>query len=586
MEVQPARDSTGNVIVYDGRLDNYRDIAGDLDLRAEETSDSEIILRAYERWGENCFLRLIGDWALALWDSRMRTLYLGRDHAGARTLHYSRDAFGTITWATFLDSYVKTSILDELDPVYLASYLALVPCYGRTPYRSVRAVMPGHLVAANEKETTATQFWVPDVAELSPRGSIEDHKTEFLRLLEQAVERRTPLGAPALTQLSGGMDSTSIVCIADCLRHRHPSSQGPIETLSYFDDSDPTWNERPYFTLVEERLGRTGFHIDVSRFKSSFNRPAKIGARYLYPGIDESTIMKDAEVYSITHASGHRAIISGIGGDEFTGGLANPEAEVAGLFSKGRFLLGFHKSLEWCLDRRISARDFSQRMGYYWTRHTFRTSSPVPTTPVPWLSATAHQHCLTAIAERPLARFIPFLTSLRACDFSETWWSTLRTQPHLKPSEVYRYEYRYPYLDRDLLEFLLRLPEDELARPGRRRFLMRAALKGIVPEEILERRRKAFLLSSPLSNLRQLTPALSSAIKASVLAEEGYVDRAVIELALAGIVSGEEIQSWGALSRFVALETWIRHRENAALVGDTAKVLVSGDAHTYRVPVS
>jgi asparagine synthase (glutamine-hydrolysing) len=578
MEVQPARDSIGNMIVYDGRLDNYRELARQLDLREEETADSQIILRAYERWGKDCFVRLIGDWALILWDGRAHALYLARDHAGSRTLHYSRDAAGTTTCATFLDSYLNTSVLDALDPVYMSSYLASMPCYGRTPYRDVRAVLPGHFVVASEGGIKAEQFWLPSVEERRTGNSIEDLKAEFLHLLEQSVQRRTPPGAPALAQLSGGTDSTSIVCVADGLRHRNTASQGAIETLSYFDDSDPAWNERPYFTLVEERRGRTGFHIDVSNFKTNFSRPARSGTHYLYPGIDESTIRNDEELHSVTCASEPRAIISGIGGDEFTGGLANPEAEVAGLLLKGKLLEGVQKAIAWSLDRRISLCEFSSRLRSYWTRCASPGRWNLSCSHAPWLSQIGHGNCLIGLAELPLLRFVPFTNELRVCEFTGTWWFTLRTQPHLKPSEVFRYEYRYPYLDRNLLEFLLRLPADILARPGRRRFLMRSALLGIVPNEILERRRKAFLLSSPLSNIRKLTPVITNAIKTSVLAEAGYVDRSMLELALESIITGKDTRSWAALSRFTALETWIQHRADA-------QAFVSASAHTNRIPV-
>src|ERR1700733_347665 len=584
LEVQPARDAAGNVIVYDGRLDNYRELACELDLCGQKTADSEIVLRAYERWGKECFRRLIGDWALVMWDPRACTLYLARDHAGTKLLHYSRDSAGTITWATFLDSYLNTTALDALDPVYMASYLAMLPCYRRTPYRDIQAVSPGHLLVALEKGTKEEQYWRPAVSEMSPRGSLEDHKAEFLHLLELSVERRTPPGAPVIAHLSGGRDSTSVVCIADRL-YLDSRSQAPIETLSFFNDSDPAWNERPYFTLVEERRGHTGIHIDASRFHKSFNRPPDLGALYLYPNIDESTIRRDAELYSTMRASGYRAIISGIGGDEFTGGLADSEAAVAELISRGKLVRGFQQAIAWCLDRRLSLAEFSSRLVSYCGRRIFVESSSLSVARAPWLSEIARQHCLTAFNELRLPRFLPFFTGLRECGFSETWWFTLRTQLHLKPSEVYRYEYRYPYLDRDLLEFLLRLPTDELARPGRSRFLMRSALKGIVPEQILERRRKAYLLSSPLSNIRQLAPLISVAINTSVLAKEGYIDASQLQLALDRVITGKDIQPWPALYRFAALETWVQHRDSTKPSPNTSQVLVSACAHTDRVPV-
>jgi asparagine synthase (glutamine-hydrolysing) len=83
------------------------------------------------------------------------------------------------------------------------------------------------------------------------------------------------------------------------------------------------------------------------------------------------------------------------------------------------------------------------------------------------------------------------------------WWITLETLPHLSPPLLSRHEYRYPYLDRDLVDFLFRVPREQLLRPGRRRSLMRRALKDIVPVEILERRRKAFVARGTIAGCKQ-----------------------------------------------------------------------------------
>jgi asparagine synthase (glutamine-hydrolysing) len=295
LESQPTSDLIGNVLVFDGRLDNYRNLMSELGLTGENTSDSEIILSAYRRWGKDCFARLVGDWALVLSDARSSVLYFARDHAGTRLLHYSREDSGAIRWATYLDSYLSTGLLDSLDPVYLASYLAMLPCYGRSPYRQIHAILPGHLLRATSQNTKASQFWTPaQAASTSPR-SLEDSKAEFLHLFGQSVARRTVPGAPILAQLSGGMDSTSIVCVADHLRKLSgaSSSAEPLDTLSYYDDSEPSWNERPYFSLVEAQRGRRGFHVDASIYRESFEGPTTNEARYLYPGIHEGTIKHD-----------------------------------------------------------------------------------------------------------------------------------------------------------------------------------------------------------------------------------------------------------------------------------------------------
>jgi asparagine synthase (glutamine-hydrolysing) len=580
----PRSDKTGNILVYDGRIDNYRDLLGDLDLAGEDTPDTEIILCAYQKWGSDCLARLVGDWALVLWDAKLRTLYLARDHAGTRTLHYAYDASGVVKWATYLDSYIGTGLLDTLDPVYIASYLAMLPCHGRSPYQGIQPVLPGHYVKVTSRETTTTQFWAPTLHGQRFRGSTADLKAEFLRLLEQSVARRSGPGAPVLAQLSGGMDSTSIVCVADRLRTRAASRTEPLDTLSFFDDTEPTWNERPYFTLVEAKRGRRGFHFDTSLYRTSFERLPSDGALYLYPGIDQSHNRRELDLYSLTCAGGYRSILSGIGGDEFTGGNSNPMADIADLILTGRFFTGARSAVAWCLARRLSIIELLMQTVSFLRGQLNSSRFEADTASIPWLTEKTRQHAQTAIRELPMVHFRPFVVRPTMAEHSQTWWSTLRHQPHLKPSEIYRYEYRYPYLDRDFIEFLLGLPAQQLAQPGRRRSLMRAALKGIVPEEVLERRRKAFLLAGPLKHIRQLAPRLAEVMGGSLLAENGYIDKGAIERTLAEIVRGDRTREWGFILRFALLETWMQYRAQHKSASEPIQNSVGATMAADRVP--
>ena len=98
---QPAVDAVGNILVFDGRLDNHEELAAGDGLIGVRPADSILILNAFARWGEECFSRLVGDWALALWSASDRTLYLARDHAGMRSLYYRNDD-GGVRWSTYL----------------------------------------------------------------------------------------------------------------------------------------------------------------------------------------------------------------------------------------------------------------------------------------------------------------------------------------------------------------------------------------------------------------------------------------------------------------------------------------------------
>lgn len=558
LDIQPASDQAGRLLAYDGRLDNHADLQRELDCAAEMLTDTEIILKAYQRWGRGCFARFIGDWSLSLWDSVSRALYLARDHAGTRTLYYSRDVAGTVIWSTFLDSFLGTGYLREPDPQYMASYLAMLPVYHRSPYRDIQAIVPGHVLCITESGITTTQFWTPFTEDQIIYKSDDDYRSQFRCLLAQAVARRDRPGAPRAAQLSGGMDSTSIVCMSDRLRKCQQSGSELIDTVSYYDDSEPSWNERPYFTFVETMRGKKGTHMDISCYRNTFEKPPDIGALFLYPGIELSGIKQDLALRSITAHKGYRSILSGIGGDELTGGIPDPTVALANYLAQGKFIEGTRHAIAWCISDRTSIFEvFLQSMGLLRSQlnlsHLDKSWSSIP-----WLTDRARQLCRVSIRELPLARYRLFRARPGAVDACQTWWYTLRTQPHLKPSEVYRYEYRYPYLDRDLVDFLLRVPQDQLARPGRRRFMMRAAMKGIVPDEVLERRRKAFIFGTVLKQITKLAPRFDELIGTSLLVDAGFIERDSFRRALKDTIDGQDLRWWGVILRTIGLETWLR----------------------------
>ncbi len=561
-DCQPLSDLAGNLLVYDGRLDNNCELRASLSLSADDPSDSAIILAAYKRWGHECFGHFVGDWAIALWDARERALYLARDHAGMRTLFYSRDASGNVVWSTYLDCFIGTGLLDAPDPEYLASYLAMLPNYKSTPYRGVYSLLPGHLLQVTMTTVIQRQFWGPLVEDQLVFRSSRDYDECFLFLLERSVGRRTGPGAPILAQLSGGMDSTSLVCLSDRAHALTGAKDGILDTLSYFDDTDPAWNERPFFSIVEAYRGKYGIHLDASLYKTSVGKHADDQTAYLFPGTSRSEIRMDKDLLSLTERYSYRVMISGIGGDELTGGVVDPSVELADYILAGSLKTLVLRTMSWCLATR---ENFFHMLSQAVRHAVVRSDAGYAgerAASLPWLTVQTREKCRASLQGLPLS--LDHLPRVRpsAAEACLTWWYMLRTLPHLRPSEVYRYEYRYPYLDRDLVEFLLRVPPAQLAGPGRRRLMMRRALKGIVPEEILERRRKAYLLQSRLKHILFLAPDLEELMNDSCLAAMGYVDISRMKCALDETVRGQSIHWWGFILRYAQLETWLRLRHD------------------------
>jgi len=176
-------------------------------------------------------------------------------------------------------------------------------------------------------------------------GEYEEH---FRAVFAEAVRRRLRSDSPILAELSGGMDSSSIVCIADTIIAGGAAETPRLDTVSYYDDSEPNWNERPYFTKVEEKRGRTGCHIDFS----SHGR-AKIdsdnGRLAVTPG---SGSRADERLIARMTPQGNRVVLSGVGGDEVMGGVPTPTPELEDLLARGQFRTLAHQLQVWALNKR------------------------------------------------------------------------------------------------------------------------------------------------------------------------------------------------------------------------------------------
>jgi asparagine synthase (glutamine-hydrolysing) len=389
-------------------------------------------------------------------------------------------------------------------------------------------------------------------------GSAKAYEEHFLELFGQSVVRRTGPGAAILAELSGGMDSSSIVCMSDTLRlsHRVGSSDELLDTVSLYDDREPAWDEKPYFSLVEKRRGKVGVHVDASRSVPTYEPLSLSRGLPLLPGADSGTLKFQDELEEQIGGT-HRVLLSGVGGDELLGGVPSGMPELADLLVAGNLRLLLKRSVAWCLvDRSPLVMMLSKT-----AKFAIRPYQPgcVSTGTIPdWVTPQAREMCPDATLQsaeqmRRIGR------SPSTIDNGLTWWTLLESLPHLFPSHgITRREHRYPYLDRELVEFLFRVPRHILVNPGRRRTLMRSALKDIVPSEILERRRKAYVVRRPLSSLQEQHEKLQSLFSNPRLADYGLITSAGIRSALRSVADGQGVRLWPSLVKSISFELWLR----------------------------
>jgi asparagine synthase (glutamine-hydrolysing) len=293
------------------------------------------------------------------------------------------------------------------------------------------------------------------------------------------------------------MDSSSIVCVADRLIARNPTAAQRVDTVSYFDDSETTWNERPYFTEVEKLRGQNGIHIDTGK-NSSF---PQLTAEETFAATPGAAARRNATARRLDEcllSSGSRVILSGIGGDEVLGGIMTSIPELADLLARCRLIQLTRQSLKWAISRRQPL--------YKTLANTVRAFLPVDpgeaanrSDLLPWLERSFVQRYARALHGYP--------KRLRLFGARPSLQSSLHALGALRrhiscynlPHPLY--EKRFPFLDRDLWEFVCAIPREQVVRPNQRRSLMRRALTGTVPPAILNRQQKAFVSRAPLASM-------------------------------------------------------------------------------------
>src|SRR6267154_1285417 len=217
-ESQPLVTASRAVITWDGRLDNRGELIRRLGgVVTAHSNDVEIVSAAYEHWGSACFAMLIGDWALSIWDPHTRSVVLAKDPIGTRHLYYSFDN-NQVTWSTILDPLVlfagKTFALCE---EYVAGWLSFFPAAHLTPYVGIHSVPPSSSVLLRPGKYTVRKYWDFDPDKRIRYRTDGEYEEHFRAVFGEAVRRRLRSDSPILAELSGGMDSSSIVCMADTI---------------------------------------------------------------------------------------------------------------------------------------------------------------------------------------------------------------------------------------------------------------------------------------------------------------------------------------------------------------------------------
>jgi asparagine synthase (glutamine-hydrolysing) len=582
LEKQPFLSRSGQVVLWDGRLDNRQELIASLrsELRGDPT-DVAIVAAAVDSWGIAGLAKLIGDWALSVWNPEERTVLLAKDFLGAKPLYYTTGENG-FAWSTVIDPLLLPQQSSfRLQDEYLAGWFSHFPAAHLTPFVGIHSVPPSSYLLFRTSQILVRKYWDFDPNRKVSYADDREYEEQFRTIFGESVRRRLRSKAPILAELSGGMDSSSIVCMADALRAGGFSEMPRVDTISYFENFEPNWNEAPYFEKVEQQRGRTGQHsaVDFRRqWHPSFDP-------HVFAATPDSGIMVNPSTGYASHvwSGGYRVLLQGVGGDEVLGGVPTPLPELANLLVHGSVGNFFRQLMAWAVARKTPALHLffeTVRLFLPLLANRERHSRPK------WLCAKfakTHGEALDGYPHRfrVLGPLPSFQANIAALESLRRQIACVGFTPGLP------IERRSPYLDRDLLEYLYAIPREQLVRPNQRRSLMRRALRGIVPSEVLNRRRKAFIARAPLISIRTELQQLLELTQDMKLSRAAIVDAELFRKSLVEAAEG------GALPvvlarRTLLLEAWLSHLADWA--GNVAQIPSKANAmdiaQTTRVQIN
>ena len=478
---QPIWNETEDVaILLNGEIYNHRELRPGLEARGHRfrtRSDVESVLHLWEEKGARCLSDLRGMFALAIWDARLGRLFLARDRLGKKPLFYSRISGGLVFGSEIKAILQHPAVEREpnLDAINLFLSLHCVPA-PQTAFTGIACLPPAHHLTWQAGNVEIERYWDLEYGG-GPDGSELEVRDETLRLIRESVAIRLESEVPLGAFLSGGIDSSSVVAIAA------EASSSPLNTFSIGFGSQE-FDESVYARLVAKRFGTNHHELRIEEAPSETMQDL---VRQFDQPFGDSSAIPTLQVAKITrpHVT---VVLTGDGGDETFAGydryqlsryawaFAVPSPVLQALYRAagpfGRFLGRG--------DRILRARPTSLADAYLASLY----QPTGPSDPRRFELATATMRARFNGGGSPL-------DSMLAVDVHGYLPDDLLVKVDMA-TMAHSLEARAPFLDHKLMEFVARQPESAKLRGGQQKHLLRAAMEGILPPEILERRKHGF----------------------------------------------------------------------------------------------
>ncbi|MER9006303.1 lasso peptide isopeptide bond-forming cyclase [Mesorhizobium sp. M0862] len=560
-------------ITADCRLDNRDELLARLGIRDSSVADAVLLMRAYLRWGEACPEHLQGDFAFAIWDGERRQLFCVRDHFGVKPFYY-HSSDRRFVFASEIGPILDAGGVDmRISEHQISGFLAGLPDDPQsTAYADIFRLPARHSLTVTGNQVVLRRYWQ---IEPSPRPMRSDTAEEFRHLFSQSVRNRMR-GTPAVgAMLSGGLDSSSIACVAGLQNAAQRKPRLPTFSL-VFEKGSPM-DERPFIEAVlgQEKVDGTlisvGNYAPFAEFEHILEEQEET---FLAPGL---SLTRD--IYRTAGAKGMRVLLDGHGGDEV---VSQGHGHLHELADAGKWM-------ELWRELRSASNTYGDGMlGLYYKfltlygpawrvakikRFANRAINKLRRHPA-GRSATSWRGLINpdlAMRTDLVERFRRAGYMSPAVSASETlthrWLLSNGMVPHAfevldKAAANFGVEPRYPFWDKPLVEFCLALPGAEKLNRGFGRSVLRRAMEGILPPVVQWRRDKidftSNLVKGMLSNHRDL---LDKVLVADAALIAPYVNLPEVTAAYGRIARQPDEATLPDVQyvwRSIALSLWLR----------------------------
>jgi asparagine synthase (glutamine-hydrolysing) len=562
---QPIQNENGDItVVFNGEIYNYRALQEQLrgcGHQFRTKTDTEVIVHAYEKYGVDCVERFNGIFAFALWDSSARRLLVARDRMGVKPLYYAETQTGIIVASEIKAMLVLPEVSRVLNMEATAQFfrLGFVPP-PLTLFRDVRKLPPGWRLIIDGQQIKTEPYWDFDFSNQESVRSFEDTCEELRELLQEVVADQMVSDVPLGAFLSGGVDSSAVVAFM-----RRATTNG-VKTFSIgFDQRHAYHNEAPYAESVAKALG-TQHETLIVHFQVADLMPS------LLEKLDEPLTDTSFLVTYLVSQLAHRHVkvaLSGVGGDELFGGYRRYFAPA--LHSMASWIpRDWRQNIGARLSQRLNADrgTFWGNMGRYTKAWGRTVHLPLGEQYLGLVSVLAPEHVSAlmkpdGIGGDPAGGLVDLynqpenaepLNRLLYVDAKTALPESLLLLTD-KMGMATSLEVRVPFLDNRVVDFVCRVPPRYRMRGFALKRLLKASLKGVVPDLALSRSKRGF--GTPMGTwLRSdLRPLVNDLLAEERLARDGLFNGDFINSLLAAHYAGVEDYT-EPIFALLAFEVW------------------------------